>query len=109
MLKGLKKKKKKKKKTHKKKYNTRQYLQQIALMNEPKTNSKINNGTTALKRSAEKPPGLEGAGAGAGEELAIFTLGPDATLNTEIHKKEGSQHSQCIKKCKRKVQGVPHS
>ena len=34
-------------------------------------------------------------------QLANFTLGPDATLNTEIHKKfgshKGSQLSSCIK------------
>ena len=37
-------------------------------------------------------------------QLANFTLGPDATLNTETYKK-----SVRIKKGKRKVQGVPQS
>ena len=40
-------------------------------------------------------------------QLANFTLGPDATLNTEIHK--NSVRIKAPKKGKRKVQGVPQS
>ena len=59
------------------------------------TKSKNNTRTTALERSVEekkKLPGVGGGVGGAGEgfkallQLAYFTLGPDATLNTEIHK-----------------------
>ena len=50
--------------------------------------SKTNTGTTALERSVELTTG-EGGGRGAGFkallQLANFTLGPDATLYTEIH------------------------
>ena len=51
-------------------------------INHKATKSKTNTGTTALERSAEKTTG----GFKALLQLADFTLGPDATLNTEIHK-----------------------
>ena len=58
-------------------------------INHKATKSKTNTGTTALERSVEHTTG----GGGVGEEgvkallqQANFTLGPDATLNTEIHK-----------------------
>ena len=45
--------------------------------------------------------GGDGVGVKALLQLANFILGPDATLNTEVHKKIGShkgfQHSQCTK------------
>ena len=41
-----------------------------------------NTGTTALERSVEQTTG----GFKALLQLANFTLGPDATLNTETHK-----------------------
>ena len=44
---------------------------------------KTNTGTTVLERSVEQTNG----GFKALLQLANFTLGPDATLNTEIHKK----------------------
>ena len=47
------------------------------------TKSKTTTGTTALERSVEQITG----GFKALLQLANFTLGPDATLNTEIHKK----------------------
>ena len=46
------------------------------------TKSKTNTGTTALERSVEQTTG----GFKALIQLAYFTLGPDATLNTETHK-----------------------
>ena len=46
------------------------------------TKSKTNTGTTALEQSVEQTTG----GFKALLQLANFTLGPDATLNTEIHK-----------------------
>ena len=52
-------------------------------INHKATNSKINTGTTALERSVEQTT----EGFKALLQLANFTLGPDATLNTEIHKK----------------------
>ena len=62
-------------------------------INHNATKSKTNTGTTALERSVEQTTGRGGGGeggAGAGLkallQLANFTLGPDATLNTEIHK-----------------------
>ena len=45
------------------------------------TKSKTNTGTTALDRSV----GQTNGGFKALLQLANFTLGPDATLNTEIH------------------------
>ena len=66
-------------------------------INHKATKSKTNTGTTALERSVEQTT----AGFKALLQLTNFTLGPDATLNTEIHKKfgshKGSQLSQCIK------------
>ena len=56
-------------------------------INHKATKSKTNTGTTVWIKALL--------------QLANFTLGPDATLNTEIHKKigshKGSQLSQCIK------------
>ena len=43
--------------------------------------SKANTGTTALERSVVNHRGFR-----ALLQLTNFTLGPDATLNTEIHK-----------------------
>ena len=51
-------------------------------INHKATRSKTNTGTTALERSVEQTTG----GFKALLQLANFTLGPDATLNTEIHK-----------------------
>ena len=51
-------------------------------INHKATKSKTNNGTTALERSVEQTTG----GFKALLQLANFTLGPDATLNTETHK-----------------------
>ena len=51
-------------------------------INHKATKSKTNTGNTALERSVEQTT----AGFKALLQLANFTLGPDATLNTEIHK-----------------------
>ena len=51
-------------------------------INHKATKSKTNTGTTALERSVEQTIG----GFKALLQLANFTLGPDATLNTEKHK-----------------------
>ena len=51
-------------------------------INHKATKSKTNTGTTALERSVEQTT----RGVKALLQLANFTLGPDATLNTEIHK-----------------------
>ena len=51
-------------------------------INHKATRSKTNTGTTALERSVEQTTG----GLKALLQLANFTLGPEATLNTEIHK-----------------------
>ena len=58
-------------------------------INHKATKSKTNTGTTALERSVEQT--TVGGGGGGGEvkallQLANFTLGPDATLNTENNK-----------------------
>ena len=53
-------------------------------INHKATKSKTNTGTTALERSVEQTTG--GWGFKALLKLANFTLGPDATLNTETHK-----------------------
>ena len=50
--------------------------------NHKATKSKTNTGTTTLERSAEQTTG----GPKALSQPANFTLGPDATLNTETHK-----------------------
>ena len=49
-------------------------------INHKATKSKTNTGTTALERSVQQTTG----GFKALLQLANFTLGPDATLNTEI-------------------------
>ena len=51
-------------------------------INHKATKSKTNTGTTALERSVEQTTG----GFKALLQLAYFTLGPNATLNTETHK-----------------------
>ena len=51
-------------------------------INHKATMSKTNTGTTALERSVEQTTG----GFKALLQLANFTLGPDAILNTETHK-----------------------
>ena len=58
-------------------------------INHKATKSKTNTGTSALERSVEQTSGGGGGGGGfkALLQLANFTLGLDATLNTEIHKK----------------------
>ena len=58
--------------THRKTYN-----KSPRRINHKATKSKTNTGTTALERSVEQT---------TGGFKANFTLGPDATLNTEIHK-----------------------
>ena len=82
----------KNKMTHGKTYN-----KSPSRINYKATKSKTNTGTTALERSVEQTTG----GFKTLLQLANFTLGPDATLNTEIHKNsvfhKGSQLSQCIK------------
>ena len=56
-------------------------------INHKATKIKTNTGTTALERSVKQTTG-EGGGVGGGGgvkaflQLANFTLGPDATLNT---------------------------
>ena len=51
-------------------------------INHKATKSTTNTGTTTLERSVEQTTG----GCKALLQLANFTLGPDATLNTETHK-----------------------
>ena len=51
-------------------------------INHKATKSKTNTGATSLERSVEQTTG----GFKALLQLANFTLGPDATLNTETHK-----------------------
>ena len=61
-------------------------------INHKATKSKTNTGITALERSVQQTTGEGGGGGRRGGEvkallqLANFTLGPNATLNTEIHK-----------------------
>ena len=65
---------------------TRKDIQQTPRrINHKATKSKTNTGTTALERSVEQTTG-GGGGFKALLLLANFTLGPDATLNKEIHK-----------------------
>ena len=64
----------KNKMTHGKTYNN-----SLCRINHKATKSKTNTGTTALERSAEQTT----AGVKALLQLANFTLGPDATLNTD--------------------------
>ena len=59
------------------------YYKSPRRINHKATKSKTNIGTTALERSEEQT----NEGFKALLQLANFTLGPDATLNTEIHKK----------------------
>ena len=66
--------------THGKTYN-----KSPRIINHKATNSKTNTGTTALERSVEQTTGGGGGAVKALLQLANFTLGPDATLNTEIH------------------------
>ena len=63
--------------THRKTYN-----KSPCRKNHKETKSKTNTGTNALERAVEQTTG----GFKALLQLANFTLGPDATLNTEIHK-----------------------
>ena len=51
-------------------------------INHKATKSKTNTGTTALERSVEQTTG----GFETLLQITNFTLGPDATLNTETHK-----------------------
>ena len=53
-------------------------------INHKATKSKTNTGTTALERSVEQTTGGGGGGGGFKSllQLANFTLGPDATLNS---------------------------
>ena len=53
-------------------------------INHKATKSKTNTGTTALERSVEQTTG--GFKALLQLHVANFALGPDVTLNTEIHK-----------------------
>ena len=55
-------------------------------INHKATKSKTNTGTTALKRSVEQTRRGGGGAVKALLQLANFTMGPDATLNTEMHK-----------------------
>ena len=67
----------KNKMTHRKTYN-----KSPRRINHKATKSKTNTGTTALERSVEQTTGEFKALL----QLTNFTLDPDATLNTEIHK-----------------------
>ena len=51
-------------------------------INHKATRSKANTGTTYLERSVEQTTRGGGGGFKAPLQLANFTLGPDATLNT---------------------------
>ena len=55
-------------------------------INHKATKSKTNTGITALERSVEQTTGGGGGWFKAILQLANFTLGPDATHNTEKHK-----------------------
>ena len=68
----------KNKMTHGKTYN-----KSPCRINHKATKSKTNSGTTTLERSVEQTTGRFKALL----QLANFTLDPDVTLNTEIHKK----------------------
>ena len=78
-------------------------------INHKATKSKTNTGTTALERSVEQTTG----GFKALLQLANFTLGPDATLNTEIHKnsvrKKKAPYSVSASKRKHKNQINHHN
>ena len=58
------------------------YNKSPRIINYKATKSKTNTGTTALERSVELTAGEFKALL----QLANFTLGPDATLNTQMHK-----------------------
>ena len=80
-------------------------------INHKATKSKTNTGTTAFERSVEQTTGGGGGGGwgwGGGFkallQLANFTLGPDATLNTEIHKNSVRINSVNASKRKHKNQ-----
>ena len=60
-------------------------------INHKATKNKTNARTTALERSVEQTT----EGFKALFQLAYFTLGPDATLNTEIHAETGSDIPCC--------------
>ena len=63
------------------------YIKSPRRINHKAPKSKTNTGTTALEWSVEQTTGVGGGGGfKALLQLANFTLGPDATLNTEIHK-----------------------
>ena len=64
-------------------------------INHKATKSKTKTGTTALERSVEQTSG----GFKALLQLANFTLGPDATLNSETHKNsvQSMHQSESIK------------
>ena len=68
-----------------------QHKQKKKKKTERATKSKNNTKTNALERSVEKTTGEAGGGGGGGGgvkallQLTKFTLGPDATLNTETH------------------------
>ena len=77
--------------THGKTYNKSPHR-----INQKATKSKTNTGTTALERSVEQTTGGGGWGGRLGGfkallQLANFTLGPDATLNS------GKQNGQLLK------------
>ena len=67
---------------HKNKTHGKTYNKSPRRINHKATKSKTNTGTTALERSVEQTT----VGFKALLQLAYFTLGPDATLNTETHK-----------------------
>ena len=72
--------------THKNKItNGKTYNKSPRRINHKATKSKTNTGTTTLERSVEQTTG-RGGGVKALLQLANFTLGPDATLNTETYK-----------------------
>ena len=66
-------------------------------INHKATKSKTNTGTTALERSVEQTTGGGGGGVKALLQLANFTLGPDATLNTKIHKNSVASKRKLLK------------
>ena len=64
------------------------YIKLPRRINHKATKNKTNTGTTALERSAEQTTGRFKALL----QLANFILGPDATLNTEIHVHKTSEN-----------------
>ena len=61
-------------------------------INHKATKSKTNTGTTALEGLVKQTTG----GFKALLQLANFTLGPDATLYTEIHKNSVRIKAECL-------------